>query len=818
MRLIFAKLHDIFKKNIKGDFMNYNYSLIEKKWRKKWEENPINKKTPSKENYYCLDMFPYPSGNGLHVGHWRGYVLSDVWSRYQILNNKYILHPMGWDAFGLPAENYAIAKKMHPAIATAENVKNFKRQLEEIGAIYDWEKEVNTTDPEFYKWTQWIFLKMFENGLAYEKEMPINWCPSCKTGLANEEVKEGLCERCSSVVTKKNLRQWMLKITAYASRLLEDLENLDWPEKVKKMQADWIGKSYGAEIDFEVEGLDDKIKVFTTRPDTLFGATFMVLAPENALVSKLATNDKKEEVEKYVFASSTKSSIDRMTDKEKTGVFLGRYAINPLNGKRVPIWISDYVLVDYGTGAIMCVPAHDARDFEFAQKFDLPITPVISKDGVEIELLEAYTEEGVMINSEQFNGMKSSEAKNVIADYLEKENIGKKTTNYKLRDWVFSRQRYWGEPIPIVHCDKCGVVGVKESDLPVMLPDVESYEPTGTGESPLAAITEWVNTTCPKCGGPAKRETNTMPQWAGSSWYFLRYTDPHNKKELISKKAMKDWLPVDMYVGGIEHAVLHLLYARFYTKFLQDIGVVDFKEPFTRLFNQGMVTKNGIKMSKSKGNVVSPDDLVKNYGCDSLRMYELFIGPPELDSEWDDRGIEGVYRFLNKIWRLVSTNKEIKQNTDLERERHKLIYDITTRMEGFSLNTVVSGFMEHTNNLLNLQKQFGGVDKKTLETLVILLSPITPHIASELFEMLGHSTSIFDEKWPKYDKKKMEDAEIEIVIQISGKMAGKLKVAKNETETEIISKAKEIVKARLENKNIMKEIYVPGRLINIVAK
>ena len=535
--------------------MQYNAQAIEQKWRKRWEENPINEDTEDKKHYYCLDMFPYPSGNGLHVGHWRGYVLSDVWSRYQILHGYHVLHPMGWDAFGLPAENYAIQKKVHPATATAENVANFKRQLQEISAVYDWDKEINTTDPNYYKWTQWIFLKMFENGLAYEKEMPINWCPSCKTGLANEEVKDGECDRCGSIVTKKNLRQWMLKITAYAERLLNDLEGLEWPEKVKKMQADWIGKSYGAEIDFNVEGMDKSIKVFTTRPDTLYGASFMVLAPEHADVLELATDEQKAEVEKYVFDASTKSSVDRMTDKEKTGVFLGRYAVNPLNGNKLPIWISDYVLADYGTGAIMCVPAHDERDFAFAKKFELPIIQVISKTGEEETLEEAYTEEGIMINSGDFNGMKSSEAKVKIPDYLESKNIGKKTTNYKLRDWVFSRQRYWGEPIPVVHCDCCGVVGVKEEDLPVRLPDVESYEPTGTGESPLAGIEEWVNTTCPKCGGPAKRETNTMPQWAGSSWYFLRYPNPNNDKELISKEDMKKWVPVDMYVGGIEHAV-----------------------------------------------------------------------------------------------------------------------------------------------------------------------------------------------------------------------------------------------------------------------
>ncbi|MGL4737746.1 MAG: leucine--tRNA ligase, partial [Cellulosilyticaceae bacterium] len=754
----------------------------------------------------------------LHVGHWRGYVLSDVWSRYQILKGHYVLHPMGWDAFGLPAENYAISQKVHPAIATAKNVENFKRQLQEISAIYDWDKEVNTTDPNYYKWTQWIFLKMFENGLAYEKQMPINWCPSCKTGLANEEVKDGGCERCGSTVTKKNLRQWMLKITAYAERLLNDLEGLEWPEKVKKMQADWIGKSYGAEIDFKVEGTDKEVKVFTTRPDTLYGATFMVLAPEHELVMDLTTDEQKEAVEKYVFDASTKSAVDRMADKDKTGVFLGRYAINPLNGAKVPVWISDYVLADYGTGAIMCVPAHDERDFAFAKTFDLPIVQVISKTGEVEELTEAFTEEGIMINSGEFDGMKSGDAKVQIPDYLETKGIGTKTVNYKLRDWVFSRQRYWGEPIPVVHCDCCGVVGVKEEDLPITLPDVESYEPTGTGESPLAAIEEWVNTTCPKCGGPAKRETNTMPQWAGSSWYFLRYPNPHNNDELISKEDMKKWLPVDMYVGGIEHAVLHLLYARFYTKFLNDIGVVDFAEPFKRLFNQGMVTKDGAKMSKSKGNVVSPDELVERYGCDSLRMYELFIGPPELDSEWDDRGIEGVSRYLNKVWKLISENQAVAPTKEMERIRHKMIYDITNRMEGFNLNTVVSGFMEYTNKLIDLQRKEGGIDVETMKVLITLLAPFTPHISEELWAMAGETTSVFAQPWPAYDEAKMVEDELEVAVQVSGKMAGKITVGADEAEESVLAKAREIAAARLEGKQIMKEIYVKGRIVNIVAK
>lgn len=801
--------------------IRYDHKAIEKKWRERWEKNPINQDGPDKKKYYCLDMFPYPSGNGLHVGHWRGYVLSDVWSRYKVLQNYYVLHPMGWDAFGLPAENDAIKKGIHPRVSTAKNVANFKRQLHEISAIYDWDREVNTTDPDYYKWTQWIFVKMFEKGLAYEKEMPINWCPSCKTGLANEEVVGGNCERCGSVVTKKNLRQWMLKITAYAERLLNDLQDLEWPEKVKKMQTDWIGKSYGAEIDFKIEGLDKQIKVFTTRPDTLYGATFMVLAPEHEIVSEITTEENKEAVEEYVFQASTKSSVDRMADKEKTGVFTGRYAINPLNGSKIPIWISDYVLADYGTGAIMCVPAHDERDFAFAKKFNLPIIQVIKKEGEEPgELQEAYTEEGVMMNSGIFDGISSKEAKEVIANYLQEHGIGKKTVNYKLRDWVFSRQRYWGEPIPIVHCEKCGVVAVPEDQLPVTLPEVESYEPTGTGESPLAAIEEWVNTTCPKCGCPAKRETNTMPQWAGSSWYFLRYADPHNDKELVSKEMMKKWLPVDMYVGGIEHAVLHLLYARFYTKFLYDIGVVDFEEPFKRLFNQGMITKNGAKMSKSKGNVVSPDELVEKYGADSLRMYELFVGPPELDSEWDDRGIDGVYRFINKVWKLITENKDslVEATKEMERTRHKLIYEITTRMEDFHLNTVVSGFMEYTNKLANIAKASNGLDKGTIETLIVLLAPFIPHVAEELWEMTGHTESVFQETWPTYDEQKMKEDSIEIAVQVNGKLRSTIEVDINESKESVLEKAKALVEGKLDGKNIVKEIYVPGKIVNLVVK
>jgi len=797
----------------------YNHKEIEKKWRKHWEEHPVNVNDGKKPKYYCLDMFPYPSGSGLHVGHWRGYVISDVWSRYKLLNGYYIIHPMGWDAFGLPAENYAIQKGVHPRIATEENIAVFKKQIKDIAAIYDWDMEVNTTDPNFYKWTQWIFVKMFKAGLAYEKEMPINWCPSCKTGLANEEVVNGGCERCGASVTKKNLKQWMLRITKYADRLLEDLDKLDWPEKVKKMQSDWIGKSYGAEIDFKVDGSDKAIRVYTTRPDTLYGATFMVLAPEHELALELATPDKKEEVEEYIYKASLKSSVDRLQDKEKTGVFTGSHAINPVTGKPIPIWLSDYVLADYGTGAIMCVPAHDERDFEFAKKFDIPIVQVISKDGKEEELTEAYTQPGIMINSGDWNGMDSEKAKNEIPDLLQKQGIGKKTVNYKLRDWVFSRQRYWGEPIPIVHCEHCGAVPVPEEELPLLLPEVEKYEPTGTGESPLANIHEWVNTTCPECGKPAKRETNTMPQWAGSSWYFLRYVDNKNDKELVSKERAQKYLPVDMYIGGVEHAVLHLLYSRFYTKFLKDIGVIDFDEPFIKLFNQGMIGKDGAKMSKSKGNVVSPDELINDYGCDSLRLYELFVGPPELDSEWDDRGIEGVYRFINRFYNLVLDNKDktVEATEDMIKLRNRFVYDITTRLESFSLNTVVSGFMEYNNKMLDIAKRNGGIDRKTLETTIILIAPFAPHVSEELWSQMGHTGSVFDNTWPTYDKEKMKDSEIEIAVQINGKTRGTIMIDAEASKEAVLETVKKAMSDKITGA-IIKEIYVPGRIVNIVVK
>ena len=798
----------------------YNHKSIEQKWRKNWEIKPINLNDGKKDKYYCLDMFPYPSGTGLHVGHWRGYVISDVWSRYQILHGKYVIHPMGWDAFGLPAENFAIKTGQHPRISTEQNINNIKRQIKEISAVYDWDMELNTTDPDFYKWTQWIFVQMFKNGLAYEKEMPINWCPSCKTGLSNEEVVDGKCERCGAEVTKKNLKQWMLRITKYADRLLEDLDTLDWPEKVKKMQSEWIGRSYGAEVDFKVDGTDKSLTVYTTRPDTLHGATFIVLAPEHALASELAIEENKQAVEDYIYRASTRSNIDRMQDKEKTGVFTGSYAVNPLNGKKLPIWLSDYVLSDYGTGAIMCVPAHDTRDFEFAKKFDIPIIQVISKDGTESELTEAYTDtDGILINSGDWNGRKSSEMKAEAPEIIEEMGIGKKKTNYKLRDWVFSRQRYWGEPIPIIHCPNCGHVPVPEEELPLRLPDVEKYEPTGTGESPLAAIEEWVNTTCPTCGAKAKRETNTMPQWAGSSWYFLRYIDVNNTEKLVDREKADKLLPVDMYVGGVEHAVLHLLYARFYTKFLYDIGVIDFVEPFKKLFNQGMICKDGAKMSKSKGNVVSPDELVRDYGCDSVRMYELFVGPPELDAEWNDRGMEGVYKFINRFYKLIMENKDKNygKTAEMDKLKNKMIQEITERTDTFSFNTVISGFMENTNKITDLAKKQGGIDKDTLKTMTILIAPFAPHIAEELWEGLGETTSVFEATWPEVDENALKETTMEIVVQINGKVKAKINVDVTLDKDSVISAAKEELGDRLPE-NIVKEIYVPGKIVNIVGK
>ena len=801
----------------------YNHSAIEKKWRENWEEKPINVNDGRKEKYYCLDMFPYPSGSGLHVGHWRGYVISDVWSRYQLLKGKYVIHPMGWDAFGLPAENYAIKMGVHPAKSTEANIRNIKRQIKQIAAIYDWDMEVNTTDPDFYKWTQWIFVQMFKKGLAYEKEFPINWCPSCKTGLANEEVVNGCCERCGTTVTKKNLRQWMLKITAYAERLLNDLDKLDWPEKVKKMQTDWIGKSYGAEVDFPIDGREEKITVYTTRPDTLYGATFMVLAPEHALAKSLATDETRDAVEKYIFDSSMRSNVDRMQAKEKTGVFTGSYAVNPLNGAKTPIWLSDYVLADYGTGAIMCVPAHDDRDFEFARKFGLPIVQVIAKDGKEIEnMTEAYTEaNGIMINSGDWNGLESAVLKKEAPHMIEEKGFGHKTVNYKLRDWVFSRQRYWGEPIPIIHCPKCGCVPVPEDQLPLKLPEVESYQPTGTGESPLAAIDEWVNTTCPVCGAPAKRETNTMPQWAGSSWYFLRYMDPHNDKALASPEALEYWSPVDWYNGGMEHTTLHLLYSRFWHKFLYDIGVVPTKEPYAKRTSHGMILgEGGEKMSKSRGNVVNPNDIVAQYGADTMRLHIMFIGDFEKAVSWSNEAVKGSKRFLDRCFNLqdIATGEETISAKN-ESIVHKTIKKVSQDIDELKMNTAIAAMMTMVNEFYA-----NGCSKGDMEMLCLLLSPFAPHMVEEMWENMGFAAKYgkmaMQMDWPAHDEAKTVDSHVEMAVQVNGKLKGTVTVPMDSDEAAVLEAVKSVEKVQkaTEGMSVVKTILVKNKLINLIVK
>ena len=806
----------------------YNHKTVEKKWQQIWQDEKAFAATNdySKPKYYALVEFPYPSGQGLHVGHPRPYTALDIVARKRRMQGYNVLYPMGWDAFGLPTENYAIKNKIHPKIVTKNNIDHFKDQLQSIGYSFDWDREINTTDPDYYKWTQWIFLKLFKAGLAYKQEMPINWCTSCKVGLANEEVVNGVCERCGSPVVRKVKSEWMLKITDYADKLIEGLDHVDYIERVKTQQKNWIGRSTGAEVDFAIAGKEDKLRIYTTRCDTLFGVTYMVVSPEHPYLDKYKDEIKNwDEIESYREQASRKSDFERAElAKDKTGVEIdGLKAVNPVNGKEVPIWVSDYVLMSYGTGAIMAVPAHDERDWEFAKKFNLPIIQVVAKNGEEVDVNEAaFTDvaTGVLINSDFLNGLEVKEAKEKMIEFLTEKGIGNAKVNYKLRDWVFSRQRYWGEPIPIVHCPKCGNVPVPEEELPLRLPEVESYEPTGTGESPLAAIDEWVNCKCPQCGADAKRETNTMPQWAGSSWYFLRYVDNHNDKELVSREKADEMLPVDMYIGGVEHAVLHLLYSRFYTKFLYDIGVVDFDEPFHKLFNQGMITgKNGIKMSKSKGNVVSPEDLVRDYGCDSLRMYELFVGPPELDAEWDDRGIDGVNRFLKRVWNLVMDSKaaDITATKEMIKERHKLVYDVTTRLESFSLNTVISAFMEHNNKLLEIAKKEGGIDKETLSTMAVLLSPFAPHVAEELWEELGHTESVFKAGWPKYDENAMKDDEIKVPVQINGKTKAVIEISADASKEEALAAGKEAIADKLTG-NVIKEIYVPKKIINIVMK
>ena len=805
--------------------MKYDFAAVEKKWQDIWDEKQCfhAENDSDKEKFYALVEFPYPSGQGLHVGHPRSYTALDIVARKKRMQGYNVLYPMGWDAFGLPTENFAIKNHVHPAEVTKKNIARFKSQLKSLGLSFDWSREINTPDPSYYKWTQWIFLQLFKKGLAYKKEMSVNWCTSCKCVLANEEVVNGVCERCGSEVVHKTKSQWMLAITKYAQRLIDDLDDVDYIERVKIQQRNWIGRSTGAAVDFKTtEG--DTLTVYTTRPDTLFGATYMVISPEHPMIEQWADKlNNIEDVRAYREEAARKSDFERTElNKDKTGVKLdGVAAINPVNGKQIPIFVSDYVLMGYGTGAIMAVPAHDDRDWEFAKKFGCEIIEVVSGgEDVQKAAFTAKDETGILVNSDFLNGKTVKDAIPAMIEWLGEKGIGHAKVQYKLRDWVFSRQRYWGEPIPIVHCPECGAVPVPEDQLPLRLPDVESYEPTGTGESPLAGIDEWVNTTCPVCGKPAKRETNTMPQWAGSSWYFLRYVDNHNNEELVSREKADAMLPVDMYIGGVEHAVLHLLYSRFYTKFLYDIGVVDFDEPFHKLFNQGMITgKNGIKMSKSKGNVVSPDDLVRDYGCDSLRMYELFVGPPELDAEWDDRGIDGVNRFLKRVWNLVMDSKDadITATKEMIKERHKLVYDVTTRLESFSLNTVISAFMEHNNKLLEIAKKEGGIDKETLSTMAVLLSPFAPHVAEELWEELGHTESVFKAGWPKYDENAMKDDEIKVPVQINGKTKAVIEISADASKEEALAAGKEAIADKLTG-TIVKEIYVPGKIINIVCK
>lgn len=801
---------------------NYDHKQIEEKWQKIWDEEETFKayNDSEKPKYYALVEFPYPSGEGLHVGHPRPYTALDVVSRKRRLEGYNVLFPMGWDAFGLPTENYAIKNKIHPKIVTAKNIARFKSQLKSIGFSFDWSREINTTDPSYYKWTQWIFLKLFDKGLAYKEEMPINWCPNCKIGLANEEVVGGHCERCGGEVIRKVKNQWMLKITEYAERLINDLDMVDYIERVKLQQKNWIGKSEGAEVEFKISKTNESIKVFTTRPDTIFGATYMVLAPEHKLIDEhKSLIENFDEVLAYREEVMKKSEFERTElSKEKTGVELkGIKAINPANNKEIPIWISDYVLITYGTGAVMAVPGHDERDWEFANKFNLPIVEVIKGGDVS---KEAYTdtENGIVVNSDFLNGMNVKDAKEQIIEWLEKNELGKRKVNYKLRDWVFSRQRYWGEPIPMIYCEDCGWVKVPEEELPVLLPEVENYEPTDNGESPLANITEWVNTTCPKCGKPAKRETDTMPQWAGSSWYFLRYTDPHNDEELASREALDYWMPVDWYNGGMEHTTLHLLYSRFWHKFLYDCGVVRDPEPYIKRTSHGMILgDNNEKMSKSRGNVINPDDIVNEYGADTLRTYEMFIGDFEKSVPWSDNGLKGCRRFLERVWKLQDIVVEGDEYTkELETSIHKTIKKVSFDYENLKFNTAIASLM----SLLNEFNDYGRITKKDIETYLLLLNPVAPHITEEMWENLGFKSSLNKSAWPKYDEEKTIDEIIELPIQINGKVRTTINVEIDEDQDSIKEKVynNEVVAKFISGKTIIKEIYVPRKIYNIVVK
>ncbi|MBJ2356088.1 leucine--tRNA ligase [Sphaerochaeta sp. S2] len=835
----------------------YPFSEIETKWQKYWEDNQSfavteDESVPADKRVYVLDMFPYPSGAGLHVGHPEGYTATDIYCRYLRMNGYNVLHPMGFDSFGLPAENYAIKTGTHPKVTTEKNIENFRKQIKRLGFSYDWNREVSTHTSEYYRWTQWIFLQLYKQGLAYESHTPINWCDNCKTGLANEEVKDGKCERCGTTVVRKSIRQWVLKITEYADKLLADLDSVNWPESVKLMQQNWIGRSEGASVVFQIDGMDDSLEVYTTRPDTLFGATYMVVAPEHPLVGKLTGGDQKAAVEEYLEATAKKSDLER-TDlaKDKTGVFSGSYAINPVNGKKIPIWIADYVLISYGTGAIMAVPAHDTRDWEFAKKFNLPIIEVLKSD-VDVQE-EAWTEDGIHVNSDFLDGLNKEDAINTMIAWLEERKVGTKSVNYKLRDWIFSRQRYWGEPIPLVHCPTCGTVPIPEDQLPLLLPEVSSYEPSGTGESPLAKIDSWVHTTCPVCGGAAKRETNTMPQWAGSCWYYLRYLDPNNETEFVSKEKEQYWMPVDLYVGGAEHAVLHLLYARFWHKVLFDLELVSTSEPFKRLVNQGMITSYAYqrpdkslvptdmveevetdvfveketgqklerviaKMSKSLKNVINPDEIIQEYGADSMRMYEMFMGPLEVSKPWATTGLNGIYRFLDRVWRLYEERPitDDEPSKELNKTLHKTIKKVTHDTATLNFNTAISQMMVLVNELYKVD-EFPSV---VAETLVKLLGPYVPHIAEELWEKLGNKESLTKVTWPTFEENLTIDDEIEMVFQVNGKVRDKQTVSKGMDKASALAMAKESEKIQqwIEGKTIVKEIVVPDKLVNIVVR
>jgi leucyl-tRNA synthetase len=804
--------------------MSFQHQSIEQKWQKYWEENKTFKtqEEKGKEKFYALDMFPYPSGAGLHVGHPEGYTATDILSRMKRMQGQNVLHPMGWDAFGLPAEQYALDTGNDPAEFTEQNINTFRRQIKSLGFSYDWDREVNTTDPEYYKWTQWIFLKLYEKGLAYVDEVPVNWCPALGTVLANEEVIDGKSERGGHPVERRPMRQWILRITEYANRLLEDLNELDWPESLKDMQRNWIGRSEGANVHFAIDGMDESFTVFTTRPDTLFGATYAVLAPEHPLVKKIVTADQKDAVEAYITKIQSKSDLERTElSKEKTGEFTGAYAVNPVSGEKLPIWIADYVLMSYGTGAIMAVPAHDERDFEFATKFELPIVEVVAGGDV---TKEAYTGDGEHVNSDFLNGLGKEEAISNMIQWLETNGKGEKKVSYRLRDWLFSRQRYWGEPIPIIHWEDGTATAVPESELPLVLPKTKEIRPSGTGESPLAAIEDWVNVVDPETGKKGRRETNTMPQWGGSCWYYLRYIDPTNSEQLADPEKLKEWLPVDIYIGGAEHAVLHLLYARFWHKFLYDIGVVPTKEPFQKLFNQGMILgENNEKMSKSKGNVVNPDEIVESHGADTLRLYEMFMGPLEASIAWSTNGLDGSRRFLDRVWRLFveengkisSKIVELTEEDTLEKTYHATVKKVTEDYEGLRFNTAISQMMVFINDAYKADV----IPKEYVEGFVKLLSPVCPHIAEELWEKLGNEGTITYQAWPMFDEAKLVEDEVEIVVQVNGKLKAKLYVPADATreKMEEIALADDAVKESIEGKTVRKVIAVPGKLVNIVA-